>query len=120
MRLLLLLALPLVALGQCPLSVTNSTGTVCLVGPQGPPGPAGPQGPAGPPGPPGPAGSGVNLPISVDAQGNVVIKANVVITGTVTTGSGVATPTTLTVTRADGTTCRLTFSATNSVIWTCP
>ena len=120
----LLFALTLAtAWGQCPVSVTTSAGTQCLVGPagpQGPAGPAGPQGPAGPAGPQGPAGPGSNLPITVLPNGSVQIAANVVITGSVSTGSGVTTPTSITITRTDGTTCRVTFSPTNSMIWTCP
>lgn len=118
--LLLMLALSAAAWGQCPASVTTSTGTVCLVGPTGPQGPAGPQGPQGPPGPAGPAAPTVNLPIALMPDGSVQIKANVVITGSVSTGSGAATPTIITITRTDGSTCRVTFSPTNSMIWTCP
>jgi len=126
----LLFALTLAtAWGQCPVSVTTSAGTQCLVGPagaqgpagpQGPPGPAGPAGATGPQGPQGPAGPGSNLPITVLPNGSVQIAANVVITGSVSTGSGAATPTSITITRTDGTTCRVTFSPTNSMIWTCP
>lgn len=108
------------AFAQCPLTATTSAGTICLQGPQGVPGPQGPAGPQGPPGPAGSAAPTSSLPISLDASGNVVIKANVVITGTVSTGSGAATPTVITITRTDGSTCRVTFSPTNSMIWTCP
>jgi len=53
-------------------------------------------------------------------DGSVQIKANVVITGTVSTGSGAAVPTVITITRTDGTTCSITFTPTNSMLWKCP
>jgi len=113
-HLILLAIFSVAAWGQCPASVTTASGTVCLVGPQGP------QGPAGPPGPPGPAAPASNLPITLMPDGSVQIKANVTITGSITTGSGSAAPTVITITRTDGTTCHVTFSPTNSMLWTCP
>jgi len=129
MKLLLLLACPIAAFGQCQLSITTGSGTVCvapqssigLVAVSGTPNPGdvltassasaatwrAPATPATP-----------ALPISIDAQGNVVIKANVIIQGNVSTSGSTSTaPTVITVTRADGKTCSLTFTANNSMLW---
>lgn len=113
-RFSLFLALSLATYAQtCSLTATASNGTVvCL---QGPKGDKGDKGDPGPPGPPGPAAPTSNLPISVDAQGNVVIKANLIVQGTIsTTGAG---PTSITVIRTDGSVQTFTVTPTNSVVW---
>ncbi len=121
MKYLLFALIGSVAWGQCPASVTTSTGTVCLVGPPGPQGPAGPPGPQGPPGPAGPTSPTTNLPITLSADGKTItIKADVAITGAVSTGSGSAAPTQITITLTNGTTCHVTFDPQHSMIWACP
>ncbi len=121
---LLLFLLPCALFAQpapCPLSVTNGTSTICLVGP---PGPAGPQGPAGVQGPAGPAGAGIPT-IKVLPSGDTQVTGNLIVTGSVTTGAAGA-PTMWNITRSDGVACTGTFMPTNPakatavLVITCP
>jgi hypothetical protein len=121
---LLLFLLPCALFAQpapCPLSVTNGTSTICLVGP---PGPTGPQGAPGPVGPAGAAGAGIPT-IKVLANGDTQVQGNLVVTGSVGTGApGV--PTVLNIVRSDGVACSGTFMPTNPakatavLVITCP
>lgn len=120
MKLLLLLAFSLAAFAQCPLAITSSTGTTCLVGPQGP---KGDKGDPGPQGPPGPAGAGIST-ITVSGT-TTTITGNLVVTGTLTAGAATA-PTVWNIVRSDGAPCTVKFSPTNpasnttSMVITCP
>ncbi len=119
MKLLLLLAFSIAAFGQCQATITTSTGSTCLVGPPGP------QGPAGPVGPQGPAGGGIST-ITVLPNGDTQVKGNLVVTGTVSTGTA-GTPTVWNITRSDGVSCTGKFlptnpssNATTVLVITCP
>lgn len=107
----------------CPLSVTNGTNTICLVGPQGPPGPPGSAGAPGPAGPAGPPGQGIST-ITVSGT-TTTIKGDVVITGKLSTGAAAA-PSQWTITRSDGRICTMVFqpaspdASTTAIVIKCP
>ncbi len=127
MKILLFLAFSVAAFGQCAVSITNSAGTTCLVGPPGPAGPAGPTGatgPAGPIGPQGPAGGGIST-ITVLPNGDTKVTGNLIVTGTLSAGT--SGPTVWNIIRGDGIACTAKFLPTNpssnsttSMVITCP